>query len=361
MKVDLIKMNESIKDSHITIEKHPTEDLYIYGYYKHPLSKIKSNWNKYSIMCRGLILNKEGEIIERAFDKFWTFRNHITEDLVLLSENKVVKLPKSKPKIYEKLDGTMGVLYWINDIPHIATQRSFSGLKAAKGSEIIQKKYYKEALKLNREYSYIFEVMYPETSLVVDYGNVEDVILIGVINKRTGTSIENISDFGFKVKKDLTDQFGEFKNLTEIEEANISNLEGVVLEYDNSLRIKIKFPWYKEIHKELQNIFNADYQMAESISKLRKYYNYKQKPLSTFSIEEAINNNDQDLSEFISNLSIDQIDYGAINWAHRHRKDYLEKNRINYESFYDSLEFKNITPDGRLWDWKKRYLDKYYD
>ena len=91
MKVDLNKMNESIKDSHITVEKHPTEDLYIYGYYKHPLSKIKSNWNKYSIMCRGLILNTEGEIIERAFDKFWTFRNHITEDLVLLSENKMVK------------------------------------------------------------------------------------------------------------------------------------------------------------------------------------------------------------------------------------------------------------------------------
>lgn len=361
MKVDLNKMNESIKDSHITVEKHPTEDLYIYGYYKHPLSKIKSNWNKYSIMCRGLILNKEGEIIERAFDKFWTFRNHITEDLILLSENKMVSLPKSKPKIYEKLDGTMGILYWVDDIPYIATQRSFSGLKAVKGSEIIQKKYYEEALKLNREYSYIFEVMYPETSLVVDYGNVEDLVLIGVIDKKTGKSVEDISDFGFKVKKDLTNQFGEFENLTEIEETNISNLEGVVLEYDNSLRIKIKFPWYKEVHKELQNIFNAEYQLTQSINKLKEYYKFEKTELSSLMIVDAIHSGDQDLAIFFNKLSIDQVDRGAIRWVKRHQKYYLETNEIVKESFNNSIEFNNTTPDDRIWDWKKRYLDKYYD
>ncbi|OCA80571.1 hypothetical protein BBH99_00265 [Chryseobacterium contaminans] len=360
MKVNIKKLKESIKDSNITIEKHHSEDLYIFGYYKHPLSKTKSLWNQYSIMCRGLILNGEGEIIERAFDKFWTFRNHITENVVQLSENRIVNLPESKPKIYEKLDGTMGILYWVNGIPYIATQRSFSSLKARKGSEIIQEKYYSEAKKLDRQYSYIFEVLYPEASLVVDYQDREDLVLIGVIDKNTGRSIENISEFGFKTKKDLTDQFENFSSLTEIEDANIYGLEGVVLEYDNSLRIKIKFPWYKEVHKELQNIINADYQIIESVKKLKKYYNYPNQNLTSNLIVESIKNGEDKLERIIGNLNIDQIDHSVIQWLERHKNLYLKENKIIDEYFYNSLEFKN-TPDDRMWNWKKRYLNKYYD
>ncbi|GEN73908.1 hypothetical protein [Chryseobacterium lathyri] len=359
MKLNLIKLRESIKDSNITIEKHPTEDLFIYGYFKHPLSKTKSIWNEYSIMCRGLILNSEGEIIERAFDKFWTFRNHITDNLISLSENRIVKLPDSTPKIYEKLDGTMGVLYWVKNTPYIATQRSFSSLKAIKASEIIQKKYLQEALKLNRKFSYIFEVIYPEASLVVNYGQEEDLVLIGVIDKETGKSIQNISELGFRTKKDLTAEFKNFKNLNEIEEANINNLEGVVLEYNNSLRIKIKFPWYKEIHKELQSVINAEYQMIESINKLKKYYGYKENPLSTTLITEAIKNG-RTQESFVNELNIDQIDRGAIKWVYRHWNQYEETNTSISEFFNQSFEYGN-TPDDRIWKWKNRYLDKYYD
>lgn len=360
MKIDLQKMAESIKDSNITVEKHPTEELYIYGYYKNPLSKEKNIWNEYSVKCRGLILDKEGNIIERAFDKFWTFRNHITENIISLSENKMVKLPDSRPKIYEKLDGTMGILYWVNDVPYMATQRSFSCLKAMKGSEIIQKKYHQEALKLNRKYSYVFEVIYPEAGLIVNYGETEDVVLIGVIDKETGKSMENIADLGFKIKKDLTDHFGAFTSLAEIEESDMENLEGVVLEYDHEVRIKIKFPWYKEVHKDLQNIFNAEYQIAESVHKLKKYYGYERTPLSSVMIEEALKNGDRDLSGFMSKVNIDLIDRGAMRWTRRHLDNYLENKTIINESFYDSVEF-TATPDDRIWNWKNRYLDKYYD
>ncbi|REC60477.1 hypothetical protein DRF65_20655 [Chryseobacterium pennae] len=359
MKLNLIRLRESIKDSNITIEKHPTEDLFIYGYFKHPLSKTKSIWNEYSIMCRGLILNSEGEIIERAFDKFWTFRNHITGNLISLSENRIVKLPDSAPKIYEKLDGTMGVLYWVKDIPYIATQRSFSSLKAIKASEIIQRKYLQETLKLDRQFSYIFEVIYPEASLVVNYGEEEDLVLIGVIDKETGMSVQNISELGFRTKKDLTDEFKNFTNFNEIEEANINNLEGVVLEYNNSLRIKIKFPWYKEIHKELQSVINAEYQMIESINKLRKYYGYKENPLSTTLIMEAIKNGKKQ-EDFVNELNIDQIDRGAIKWVCRQWNNHEETNKSVSELFNQSLEYGN-TPDDRIWKWKSRYLDKYYD
>lgn len=360
MKVNLKKLMESIKGSNITIEKHPTEELYIYGYYKHPLSKTQNQWNNYSVMCRGLILDNDGNIIERAFDKFWTFRNHITENLILLSEDKIIKLPNSRPKIYEKLDGTMGLLYWINDVPYIATQRSFSSLKAKKGSDILQKKYFNEAQKLNKNYSYIFEIIYPEASLVVNYGVIEDLVLIGVIDKLTGESINEISDFGFKVKKDLTEYFGKFNSLNEIEEANISNIEGVVLEYNNLLRIKIKFPWYKEVHKELQTIINSEFQILESIKTLRNYYNYKDNPLSTSLIEKSLKENNNDISYFLDSLNINQIDHSAIQWTERHLDFYKKNNYFIEEFFKNSVEFNN-TPDDRIWEWKKRYLDKFYD
>ena len=264
----------------------------------------------------------------------------------------------SKQELIDQVTASSGKIIRVQKII-IAPQRSFSSLKAIKASKIIQKKYLQEALELNRKFSYIFEVIYPEASLVVNYGQEEDLVLIGVIDKETGKSIQNISELGFRTKKDLTAEFKNFKNLNEIEEANINNLEGVVLEYNNSLRIKIKFPWYKEIHKELQSVINAEYQMIESINKLKKYYGYKENPLSTTLIMEAIKNG-RTQESFVNELNIDQIDRGAIKWVYRHWNKYQETNTSISEFFNQSFEYGN-TPDDRIWKWKNRYLDKYYD
>ena len=243
------------------------------GYFKSPISREKNIWNKYSIQCRGLILDDEGIVIERCFPKFWTFRNHLNKHVASLSENKIVKLPNEKPKIYEKVDGTMGILYWIKDAPYIATQRSFTSLKAKKASEIIQKKYLKEAQKLDRNYSYLFEVLYKENSLVIDYKNKEDLILIGVLDKENGNQANiDMTKLGFPTKKDYTEKYGRFDYLCELEILDIPNLEGFVLEYSD-IRIKVKFLRYKAISKEISKLVEAEFQKAKSIKILKEYYN----------------------------------------------------------------------------------------
>ena len=361
MNINISELNKSIEGTHITIEKHPTQDLYIYGYYKNPLSKEASVWNKHTALCRGLILNSKGEIIERAFDKFWTFRTHLSNNLIHLSENRILKLPNSKPKIFEKLDGTMGVLYWIDETPYIATQRSFSSMKAVKGSQLLQEKYLDVCKKLNKNYTYIFEIIYPENSLIIDYGDLQDLVLIGVIDKKTGHSIEQIDCYGFSIKKDLTSLYEGFNDLSELEKLNIPNMEGLVLEYENSLRVKIKFPWYKEIHSELQKLINAEFQKNESIEKLKKYYNVSEKPLASEDIKKSIDLGDLELSELKNKLNIYQIDKGVLAWIERHKESYIEDNKsfVN-ELFVNSIESKQV-PDNRLWDWKNRYLEYYYD
>ncbi|WP_293955979.1 MULTISPECIES: RNA ligase [unclassified Sphingobacterium] len=358
MIINIEELNQRIKNSHITVEKHPTHDIYIYGYHKNPLERIKNNWNEYSKMCRGLILDSSGRIIERPFSKFWTFRNYLSKDIILQSENRVLKLPDSKPKIFEKLDGTMGILYWIAEEPFIATQRSFSSMKALRGTEIIQKKYRDACKRLDRKYTYVFEIIYPENSLIVDYGSTEDIILIGVIDKETGYSINEIESLGFITKTDLTAKYSHITNINELEALNIPNLEGIVVEYNEGVRLKIKFPWYKKIHSELQKLINAEFQKFESIARLKEYYQYEKFDLTTEEVISAWKRNE--LEQLYTKFTINQIDDGAFIWAENQIKRYEKEGVVNVQSFQKSLDSLRV-PDNRLWNWKERYLKNYYD
>lgn len=247
---ELLKLTES---GFIRVEKHPTEDLYIFGYYSNePYPKIE--WTPLSSLCRGLITNGNGEIIEHPFPKFFTFKTYLSPNIALLSDSQIVSIPKCKYRITEKIDGSMVVLYWIGDIPYCATQRSFTNVKAKIATEILHEKYTHLFNKLDKRFTYIFEAVYPDTSVLVDYGDTKDLFLIGIIDKKSGIPIE-IFNTGFKTCKDFTSKYANVKKLNELSALNIKNQEGFVIYYENGLMIKIKFPWYIEAHKALDSMF----------------------------------------------------------------------------------------------------------
>ena len=238
MKRELLK--QMIEEGYVSIQEHPDIDLYIYNYTKK--AQYDKIWNEVTIKCRGLILDSEGNIAANPFGKFFNL-----EEL----DNNKTELPNESFEVYEKLDGSLGIIYWLDDEPMIATRGSFSSEQAVKGCKILHEKYKYTFNKLDKSKTYLFEIIYPDNRIVLDYGDKEDLILLAIRDTKTGKDLP-LEEIGFPVVK-YYDGIKDFRKLKELEE---DNKEGFVILFKSGLRLKIKFEEYKRLHRILTNVSN---------------------------------------------------------------------------------------------------------
>jgi hypothetical protein len=231
---------------------HPTLPLTIWNYSRE--CQYSGAWDEITLQCRGLILDREGNLVARAFDKFFNY------------EEVADKVPIKGDYVYvqEKLDGSLGILFHYADEWHLATKGSFSSEQAKKGMEIIRSKYRLESFIAH--ITYLCEIIYPENRIVVDYGEKERVIFIGAtaegeeLHWTTAQSVFIAS--GIKradtVKTEQHFTFGHdlYKSL---KEKNDENREGFVLRFQpGNFRMKIKFEEYVRLHRILTGFSNKD-------------------------------------------------------------------------------------------------------
>lgn len=228
MDIELLKRH--IEEKLILVQKHPTNDLFIYNY--SPTVQYEKKWDEITLMCRGLILDSNYNTIARPFKKFFNIEEHDKIDI-----------PNTSFDVYEKMDGSLGILYWADNKPFIATRGSFTSDQAIHATELLYKKYSHTFDKLDKNLTYLFEIIYPENRIVVDYGKMDDLVLLTIIDIKTGD--ERLEDVGFPIVKiyDGINNLQELKNLEE------SNKEGFVIKFKNGFRIKIKFSEYLRLHR----------------------------------------------------------------------------------------------------------------
>ena len=275
-------------ETQFCVEKHPDADLYIYGYDSRKPYRII--WDNTNINMRGLIVDAEGEAQALSFKKFFTFRSYISPKVIALSEGNTLRLPQEDYMITEKVDGTLGLLYWINDVPYIATQRSFKATNARRATEILHGKYSHLFDKFDRSKSYVFEVLFPESRVLVDYGDREDLVLIGVMDKATGKEETHLHrNIGFPVAKDYTQEFKHITNFDELKNLNIPNLEGFVITYvESGLKIKLKFPWFEEAHDCMNELITYSSKTRKARMRFNKLMNINRNLLSNLTIWEYL-------------------------------------------------------------------------
>lgn len=231
-------LQEMIREGYVQVQKHPLLDLYIYNYTaKAQYDRI---WNEITLMCRGLVMDAEMNILARPFAKFFNLGEH---------ENQII--PNEAFEVYEKMDGSLGILYWINDEPFIATRGSFNSEQSQKASVILKKTYASAIQHLSKDKTYLFEIIYPQNRIVVDYGEKEELVLLAVINNQTGVD-EALVDIGFPVVKKY-DGIKDIQSLKALEE---KNREGFVIKYNSGLRYKVKFVEYLRIHRIVTQVSN---------------------------------------------------------------------------------------------------------
>lgn len=277
------------QDGLLLKQTHPKLDLTIWNY--SPKVQYEKLWDDITLQCRGLVTNSKGEIVARPFKKFFNYEEHKPEDI-----------PNEDYVVYEKMDGSLGILFYYkeeltderryniwfnnnyetgmerffdpNNLPDfenpyyeptpktkgewiLATRGSFTSPQAIKGKEILDRH---DISALRKDNTYLFEIIYPENRIVVDYGGEEKLVVIGAIHTNTGDEIPDSSlfwlqDCGFEIVTTYK-TWGEGYDL--LKEEISKDKEGYVIRFKNGFRMKIKGEEYKRLHQIITNISNRD-------------------------------------------------------------------------------------------------------
>lgn len=232
------RLQELIEGGYIKKRLHPNGKLEIYNYTAK--TQYENLWEIATIECRGLIKDLEGNVIARPFKKFFNF-DPLKHDIA-----------NKEYDVYTKFDGSLGILYFYEDVPYIATRGSFDSPQALHATKLLHTKYAHAIPVLDRSLTYLFEIIYPENRIVVDYNTTDILMLIGVIETKTGKDI--------KLTYDITDKYGstycgfpiatcsEEKNPTVLYNLNNKNKEGFVIRLRDGTRYKLKFQDYVTMH-----------------------------------------------------------------------------------------------------------------
>jgi RNA ligase len=198
------------------------------------------DWNFFERISRGLIINWEtGEIVARPFDKFFNWGE---------GDRKGIGHMVS---ITDKVDGSLGILYRYNDEYRISTRGSFLSDQAEWATAWLQKNfsdlYVPEALTL------LFEIVYPENKVVVDYEDYEGLILLAARNRFSGNYIphHHLRSLSVELGFDLVSstKFNSISDIITAAQGAPENVEGWVVEMSDGSRWKFKGEAYRELHK----------------------------------------------------------------------------------------------------------------
>ncbi len=242
MKIDLKKFKELVDQKYLTCQSHSTQPLLIWNY-SHK-AQFDRFWTPETKIARGLITDLEGNIIARPFSKFFNLSEHTGED------SKLPPLPLEEFEVYDKMDGSLAISYWIDGKPYIATRGSFVSEQAIHATKILHEKYL-PIFGVNffyEGYTYLWEFIAPWNKIVCDYGPTEDLYLLAIINTEDGTEIP-YPQLKSHSKFPYIKRYDGIKDLSKLQEMEEDNKEGFVIRFKSGTRVKCKNSEYVRLHR----------------------------------------------------------------------------------------------------------------
>lgn len=213
-----------------------------------------NRWNFLEQISRGLILERAtGRVVAYPFDKFWNYGENgryppITSRLLYAAE---------------KMDGSLGIIYWYNNRWNVATNGSFASdqavwadnwLNSVKGLRF--RKY------AGKGWTYMVEIIYGDNQIVVDYKDYEGLVLLGMRDIHTLVEwpyypeiVAHAELFGWRTPEiwlpsSIDEVLAKTKSLPFQEEGYVLVFE----EKQQPLRFKVKGQEYLRVHKLVTGI-----------------------------------------------------------------------------------------------------------
>ncbi len=276
MELTLENCLKYVEDGWLT--KHESADGKLIGF-KYSLATVyEQHWDEITLQCRGIAFEKEtGKVIAWPFNKFFNYQEIYAQDGSLAHIGKILnELDGWRPftsKIYtiaEKVDGSLGIVYFYEGEWHVKTGGSFNSDQAVWATEFLRKNL--NTIALAEYVTYCFEIVYKADQHVVHYDN-EELVLLSAFDTRTHHEVasEVMSLIAQNLGCRVADEY-HYSTLEETLEAVSKmdvNHEGVVMTfydgYKDPFKVKIKSEEYLELFHRMSSI---------TYKEIRDHFNY---------------------------------------------------------------------------------------
>lgn len=245
--LDPALLGKMMDEGYVQVRYHPDYPYAIYCYTKQAM--FDREWNEVTKTCRGLIVNENtGEVLARPFRKFFNYGE----------PSAPVFDPLDLVEVTDKLDGSLGILYKTPEGLAIATKGSFTSEQAKWATEHLRAEYGPCEWKPLEGITYLFEIIYPENRIVLDYGDTKALRLLATIDIKTGQDVHpDIYQDPFAYQDYImSGPFAEVvSNLNDRGFLTRKNREGVVVRrWKDDERLKFKQEDYIELHKVMTGL-----------------------------------------------------------------------------------------------------------
>ncbi|MEU8543953.1 T4 RnlA family RNA ligase [Streptomyces sp. NPDC048717] len=249
----------AIAAGHVVRKTHPELPLSLYTYTR--ICQFEGVWNRVTSRCRGLVADdRTGRIVALPLPKFFNVSEHS------LGRPYAPPLPDEPFEVYEKVDGSLGVVFHYDGRWLVATRGSFVSVQAAWAQRRLDAA---DTAALVPGVTYLAEIVHPANRIVVDYGERRDLVLLAAFGT-DGTEIplaEAARDWrpvGPVVTVHPPLPLDELLKLTESSTlpdgrpATGTDAEGFVLRFASGLRAKAKIAEYVRLHRILTGVTARD-------------------------------------------------------------------------------------------------------
>ena len=226
-------LDQLLVDKLISKRPHPVLPLHIYNYTASAQHNSMDDWSPALCDCRGLVLGADGTIHGRPFRKFWNY------------EQVLDRIPSGESfTVWEKLDGSLGVVCSFEGQRVVATRGTFDSDQAVWAAEFFRRTYPEFVPEEDR--TYLFEIVYPENKIVVDYGDRAGVYLLAVLRRDGSDDDERFAAAGFP----MAQRYDGIKDFAIVNsDPAFAGQEGFVVRWESGFRAKVKAEEYKRIHR----------------------------------------------------------------------------------------------------------------
>ena len=245
------ELDEETTQGFVKVQRHPTLPLNIANYTDK--ATYERRWNNVTRHCRGLIFDDDMNLIARGPRKFFNYGEPSANEYPL----------DTKVRLTTKHDGSLGIgwVYYDGEeviVYHgVATRGSFTSNQAEHAGELLSND---DRANIdwadNSGHSRMWEIVFPENRIVLDYGDRDELIPLGTVDNRTGLIL-------YRPGAVLVDGQPAIMTLAEAIALPIpDDEEGYVLDILNEYlnvqdHLKLKGDRYKELHAAIFGLTEA--------------------------------------------------------------------------------------------------------
>ncbi|AGZ45740.1 RNA ligase [Actinoplanes friuliensis] len=231
--LDPVELATAVEIGHVRIQRHPSRPYVIYNYTE--ACQYAAAWTPVTLACRGLIADGD-TVLARPFPKFF---NHTESHAPELIADAAVT-------VTDKADGSLGIIYRDGADLAVATRGSFASDQARHATEILRTRY--ADFEPPAGLTVLVEIVYPENRIVLDYGGLDDLILLGAVEIASGRTLGPAAVPQWPGP--VVDSFAYATLAEALAAPPRDGREGLVVHFTGTdERVKIKYAEYVRLHR----------------------------------------------------------------------------------------------------------------